>query len=37
MEKIDRAVAMIMALDRAIRNGNVTSENVYDGRGILLI
>ena len=36
-EKIDGAMAMIMALDRAIRNGNVTSESVYDVRGILLI
>lgn len=36
-EKIYGAVAMIMALDRAIRNGNVTSESVYDVRGILLI
>ena len=36
-EKIDGAVAMIMALDRAIRNGNVTSESVYDERGILLL
>ena len=37
MEKIDRTVAMIMALDRAIRNGNVINESVYDMRGILLI
>ena len=36
-EKIDGAVAMIMALDRAIRNGNVISESVYDTRGIFLI
>ena len=36
-EKIDGAVAMIMALDRAIRNGNVISESVYDERGILLL
>ena len=26
-----------MTLDRAIRNGNVTSESVYDERGILLL
>ncbi len=36
-EKIDGAVAMVMALDRAIRNGNDTSESVYDNRGILSI
>ena len=35
-EKIDGAVAMIMALDRAIRNeGN--SGSVYDDRGILIL
>ena len=36
-EKIDGAVAMIMALDRAIRNGNVISESVYDERGLLFL
>ena len=36
-ENIDGAVAMVMALDRAIRNGNDTSESVYDTRGILSI
>mgnify|MGYP002551646644 CR=1 FL=1 len=36
-EKIDGAVAMIMALDRAIRCGNDTNESVYDERGILFI
>ena len=36
-EKIDGAVAMIMALDRAIRNGNAIADSVYDTRGILLI
>ena len=36
-EKIDGAVAMIMALDRAIRNGNAISDSVYDERGILLL
>lgn len=35
-EKIDGAVATIMALDRAIRCGNVTSESVYDSRGLLV-
>ena len=34
-EKIDGAVATIMALDRAIRSGNDTSESVYDTRGII--
>ena len=32
-EKIDGAIALIMALDRAIRCGNDTSESVYDSRG----
>ena len=36
-EKIDGAVATIMALDRAIRYGNDTSESVYDSRGILFL
>ena len=36
-EKIDGAVATIMALDRAIRCGNDHSESVYDTRGILFI
>ena len=36
-EKIDGAVATVMALDRAIRCGNDTSESVYDERGILFI
>ena len=36
-EKIDGAIATIMALDRAIRCGNATSESVYDERGILLL
>ena len=36
-EKIDGAVATIMALDRAIRNINNTSGSVYDERGILSI
>lgn len=34
-EKIDGAVALIMALDRAIRNDN--KESVYNGRGILIL
>jgi len=36
-EKIDGAVATIMALDRAIRCGNDNSASVYDDRGILFI
>ena len=36
-EKIDGAIAMIMALDRAIRCGNDTSESVYDTRGLLVL
>ena len=36
-EKIDGAIATIMALDRAIRCGNESHESVYDSRGILFI
>ena len=36
-EKIDGAVAMIMALDRAIRCGNDTGASVYDQRGIFVL
>lgn len=36
-EKIDGAIALVMALDRAIRNGSETSESVYDTRGLLII
>ena len=36
-EKIDGAIATIMALDRAVRCGNVNTESVYDSRGILFI
>ena len=35
-EKIDGAVATIMALDRAIRCGNYAGESVYDTRGLLV-
>ena len=35
-EKIDGVIATIMALDRAIRCGNDTSESVYDGRGLII-
>ena len=36
-EKIDGAMATIMALDRAIRCGNENGASVYDDRGILFI
>ena len=36
-EKIDGAVALVMALDRAIRCGNDTGMSVYDERGLLFI
>ena len=36
-EKIDGAIATIMALDRAIRCGNDNTVSVYDSRGILFI
>ena len=36
-EKIDGAVALIMALDRAIRNGRDGSTSVYDSRGLLFL
>ena len=36
-EKIDGAVATVMALDRAIRCGNDAAESVYDSRGLLFI
>jgi phage terminase large subunit-like protein len=35
-EKIDGVIAVIMALDRAIRCGNTNSESVYDSRGLLV-
>jgi phage terminase large subunit-like protein len=34
-ERIDGVVALIMALDRAIRNEN--KSNIYDERGILVL
>ena len=36
-EKIDGAIATIMALDRAIRCGNDEGGSVYDGRGLLFL
>ena len=35
-EKIDGAIAMIMALDRAIRNKDTIEGSVYDRRGIIV-
>nr|WP_275542210.1 terminase TerL endonuclease subunit [Finegoldia magna] len=35
-EKIDGVIASIMALDRAIRCSNDTSESVYDDRGLIV-
>lgn len=36
-EKIDGAIATIMALDRAIICVNANTESVYDSRGILFV
>jgi len=36
-EKVDLAVALVMALDRAVRNENTQSESVYERRGLLFI
>ena len=36
-EKIDGAVAMIMALDRAIRCGNDSGDSIYDSREMLVL
>ena len=36
-ERVDGAVAAVMALDRAIRGGNAPQESVYDRRGLLFI
>ncbi len=36
-EKIDGAVATIMALDRAIRNQNTQTDSVYNERGLIII
>ena len=36
-EKIDGAIATIMALDRAIRCGSDAGDSVYNHRGILFI
>ena len=36
-EKIDGVVALVMALDRAIRVGNIPTESIYDSRGLLFV
>jgi phage terminase large subunit-like protein len=36
-ERIDGAVAAVMALDRALRHNGSMSESVYDNRGIWII
>lgn len=36
-EKVDGAVALVMALDRAIKVGCLPSESVYDSRGFIFI
>jgi len=36
-EKIDAAVALVMALDRAMRNENNNTESVYEHRGIIVL
>ncbi len=36
-EKVDAAVALVMALDRALRNGGTPTESVYENRGLLFI
>jgi phage terminase large subunit-like protein len=35
-EKVDGAVAMVMALDRAMK-GQGSGESVYDDRGLLIL
>jgi phage terminase large subunit-like protein len=36
-EKVDLAVALVMALDRAVRNEASQTESVYEHRGMLFI
>ena len=36
-EKIDGVIAMIMALDRAIRCGNEKEESFYDSQRLLIL
>ena len=35
-EKIDGVVALVMALDRAVRVGNISTSSVYDERGLIV-
>lgn len=37
IERIDGAVALVMALDRAIRCGNDNKESIYNDRGIIIL
>ena len=37
VEKVDLAVALVMALDRAIRNETAQTESVYEQRGLLFL
>ena len=37
IERIDGAVALVMALDRAIRCGNYNKESIYNDRGIIVL
>ena len=36
-EKVDGAVALVMALDRALKNGGGLNESVYDSRGLIIV
>ena len=36
-EKVDLAVALVMALDRAVRHEMSNGESVYESRGLLFI
>ena len=36
-EKVDGMVALVMALDRAIRVGGLRTESVYDSRGLIFV
>ena len=37
VERIDGAIALVMALDRAIRCCNDNKESIYNDRGIIII
>ena len=36
-EKIDGAIATVMALNRSIRCGNFNSASIYDDRGLFIL